>query len=51
MARAATRGDPLGEADDRLATWVPARQQTGEQGQERDGGQQEGAKLGHSGPG
>ena len=45
-------GDPLGEADDRLAAGVAAEQQTGEQqAQQRHGGQQEGAKLGHGGPG
>jgi hypothetical protein len=50
-ANARAEGEPLGEADDRLAAGVATEQQADEQRQERHCGQQEGAKLSQGGPG
>lgn len=44
-------GDPLRQADDRLAAGVAPEQQRDQQEQQRHGGKQEGCELGHSGPG
>lgn len=41
-------GEPVAEADDRLAPGIAAEQQEEEQYQQRYKGQQKGAKLGHA---
>jgi hypothetical protein len=43
----AVSGDPLGEADDRIAARVAPKEQRDEQEQQRYNGKQEGAELGH----
>ncbi len=48
---AGARGDPLGEADDRLTARIAAEEQADEERQERHCRQQEGAKLSQGGPG
>jgi hypothetical protein len=48
---ASAGGKPLGEADDRLAAGITAKQQADEQRQEWHCRQQEGAKLSQGGPG
>ena len=44
-------GDPLRQADDRLAAGVATEQQRDQQHQQRDGGEQEGEELTHGSPG
>jgi hypothetical protein len=48
---AATGSETLGEADDRLVAGVAAEEQKGEQDEQRNRGQEEGAELDHGRPG